>query len=264
MLPWVEKYRPSHIDDIILENDTKQMLFEMIDTRKFPNLLFYGPPGTGKTTTIISLLNMYQTKYQCKNNIMHLNSSDDRGIEIIRNQIYTFIHTKGMFHNDLKFVVLDEVDSMTKPAQLSLLNLLDIPNVRFCLICNYISKLITPLRDTLFLITFYNTMNDSSYIQNIIEKEGIDIDEETINNIKFNYYPDIRSTVNCLQNYYLHPTPIIEQKIIDEICLNYNRDKVKAYVKNLNFDTSEYWKNRFSIWHLQRGISRKNAPRLQR
>jgi replication factor C subunit 3/5 len=235
MLPWIEKYRPNHIDEIILEDETKNMLLEMVDTKNFPNLLLYGPPGTGKTTSIICLLKMYQEKYKCSNNIMHLNASNDRGVDIIRTLIYTFIHTQGMFHNDLKFVVLDEVDSMTKPAQLSLLNLLYIPNVRFCLICNYISKLIPNLRDSLMLIPFYNTINDSNYIQNIINKENVNIEEDVINDIKFNYYPDLRSTINCLQNYHSNPMPIIKQSIINDICINYNRDKVKEYIQTIYF-----------------------------
>ena len=237
MLPWIEKYRPNHIDQIILEDDTKKMLFEMIETKNFPNLLLYGPPGTGKTTSIICLLKMYQDKYKCSNNVMHLNASNDRGVDIIRTQIYTFIHTQGMFHNDLKFVVLDEVDSMTKPAQLSLLNLLHIPNVRFCLICNYISKLIPNLRDSLMLIPFYNTINDTSYIQNIIDKENVTIDIEVINDIKFNYYPDVRSTINCLQNYHSNPMPIIKQSLIHDICLKYIdiREEVKTYIQTIYF-----------------------------
>ena len=237
MLPWIEKYRPNHIDEIILEDDIKNMLYEMIETKNFPNLLFYGPPGTGKTTTIICLLKMYQEKYKCSNNVMHLNASNDRGVDIIRTQIHTFIHTQGMFHNDLKFVILDEVDSMTKPAQLSLLNLLHISNVRFCLICNYISKLIPNLRDSLMLIPFYNTINDTNYIHNIIKKENVHIEEEVINDIKFNYYPDLRSTINCLQNYHSNPMPIIKQSFIDDICINYIsiKDKVKEYTKTIYF-----------------------------
>lgn len=237
MLPWIEKYRPNHIDQIILDDDTKDMLFEMIETKNFPNLLLYGPPGTGKTTSIICLLKMYQDKYKCTNNVMHLNASNDRGVDIIRTQIYTFIHTQGMFHNDMKFVVLDEVDSMTKPAQLSLLNLLHIHNVRFCLICNYISKLIPNLRDSLMLIPFYNTINDTTYIQNIIEKENVNIDTDVIQDIKFNYYPDLRSTINCLQNYHSNPMPIIKQSIINDICLKYTevREEVKTYIQTIYF-----------------------------
>ena len=237
MLPWIEKYRPTHIDDIILENDTKHLLYQMVETKNFPNTLLYGPPGTGKTTSIICLLKMYQEKYKCSNNVMHLNASNDRGVDLIRKQIYTFIHTQGMFHNDLKFVVLDEVDSMTKPAQLSLLNLLHVQNVRFCLICNYISKLIPNLRDSLLLIPFYNTINDTTYINNIIQKENVKIDEHVINDIKFNYYPDLRSTINCLQNYHSNPMPIINQSIINDICNNYNniREKVKEYIQTIYF-----------------------------
>jgi replication factor C subunit 3/5 len=237
MLPWIEKYRPNHIDEIILEDDTKKMLYEMVETKNFPNLLFYGPPGTGKTTSIICLLKMYQEKYKCSNNVIHLNASNDRGVDIIRTQIHTFIHTQGMFHNDLKFVILDEVDSMTKPAQLSLLNLLHISNVRFCLICNYISKLIPNLRDSLMLIPFYNTINDTNYINNIIKKENVHIEEDVINDIKFNYYPDLRSTINCLQNYHSNPMPIIKKSLINDICIKYKdiKSEVKEYVKTIYF-----------------------------
>uniref|UniRef100_A0A6C0ES80 AAA+ ATPase domain-containing protein n=1 Tax=viral metagenome TaxID=1070528 RepID=A0A6C0ES80_9ZZZZ len=222
MLPWIEKYRPNHLNDIILDEETKKLFTNMIDDKYFPQILFYGPPGTGKTTTIICLLKMYQAKYKCSHNVIHLNASDERGIETIRTQIHSFIYTQGMFHNDLKFIVLDEVDSMTKPAQLSLLGLLNIPNVRFCLICNYISKLIQPLRDALLLIPFYNTINDDTYINNIVEKEHIKIDNETLKDIKFNYYPDLRSTVNSLQNYYYNPYPIIKENILDLVCTSYN------------------------------------------
>jgi DNA polymerase III delta prime subunit len=83
------------------------------------------------------------------------------------------------------------------------------------------------------LIPFYNTINDASYIQNIIEKENVDIDEDVINNIKFNYYPDLRSTINCLQNYHTNPMPMIDQTFINDICIHYERDKVKEYVKTI-------------------------------
>ena len=83
---------------------------------EFPNLLFYGPPGTGKTTTIINLIDKYQEKYHQKRKGLkiHLNASDDRGIDIIRNQINNFVNTKILFGNGMKFIILDEVDYMTK------------------------------------------------------------------------------------------------------------------------------------------------------
>jgi DNA polymerase III delta prime subunit len=85
------------------------------------------------------------------------------------------------------------------------------------------------------LIPFYNTINDTKYIQYIIEKENVKIDEEVINNIKFNYYPDLRSTINCLQNYHSNPMPIINQTLINEICIHYMeiRDNVKEYTQTI-------------------------------
>ena len=123
---FVEKYRPTHFDDIVLDPLNKQILKNIIDTSYFPNLLFYGPPGTGKTTTIINLVNAYQEKLNQKNKdlMIHLNASDERGIDIIRTQISQFVNSKTLFNKGMKFVILDEVDYMTKNAQQALRYLL--------------------------------------------------------------------------------------------------------------------------------------------
>merc|ERR1711968_119418 len=94
--PWIEKYRPTKFDDIVLDPLNKKLLENIVKQNSFPNLLFYGPPGTGKTTTIINLINRYQeiNNYTHKKGYtIHLNASDDRGIDIIRNQIKTFVKT---------------------------------------------------------------------------------------------------------------------------------------------------------------------------
>ena len=108
----VEAYRPKKFDDIVLDPLNKKILKNIIETSYFPNLLFYGPPGTGKTTTIINLINAYQAKLNTKNKdlVIHLNASDERGIDIIRNQINFFVNSKPLFHTGMKFVILDEVD----------------------------------------------------------------------------------------------------------------------------------------------------------
>ena len=110
--PWIEKYRPNDFTEIVLTKNNKQLLENIIEIKHFPNLLFYGPPGTGKTTTIINLIKKYHNLYN--NNLkgfkIHLNASDDRGIDIIRNQINQFVNTNSLFGNGLKFVILDDVD----------------------------------------------------------------------------------------------------------------------------------------------------------
>ena len=97
--PWVEKYRPSTFDDIVLEDINKQMLKNIVEHNSFPNLLLYGPPGTGKTTTIINLVKQYQERYHQTNKglMIHLNASDERGIDTIRNQISQFVQSKCLF-----------------------------------------------------------------------------------------------------------------------------------------------------------------------
>ena len=115
-IPWVEKYRPTIFDNIVLDPINKVILQNIIETSYFPNLLFYGPPGTGKTTTIVNLVNSYQEKNDQKNSglMIHLNASDERGIDIIRNQINQFVNSKTLFNKGMKFVILEEVYYMTK------------------------------------------------------------------------------------------------------------------------------------------------------
>lgn len=235
MLPWTETYRPKELEHIIFEHETERLFYPIIEKNFFPNMLFYGPPGTGKTTTIMCLLKRYQDTYGHYNNVIHLNASDERGIEVIRNQLYLFVHSRGLFNQQLKFVVLDEVDSMTKQAQTSLLHLMTVSNVRFCLICNYISKLIPDLRDYLLLVPFYNTFRHEEYIQKIIDKESITIHKEVIEDIKINYYPDMRSFVNCLQLYQSYPFPIINNALLKQTCEMYSRPILESHLKHFAF-----------------------------
>ena len=204
--PWIEKYRPNKFEDIVLENSNKTLLNNIIATNNFPNLLFYGPPGTGKTTTIINMINSYQIKHKQKKKglMIHLNASDDRGIDIIRNQINSFVNTKTLFGSGIKFVILDEVDYMTKNAQQALRYLIQqySQNIRFCLICNYISRIDVSLQNEFVRLRFCQLPKSDIYhfLDTIIKKENINITDKQIIAIQENFKSDIRSMINFIQS----------------------------------------------------------------
>lgn len=204
-IPWVEKYRPTQFDNIVLDPINRRIFKNILNKDYFPNLLFYGPPGTGKTTTIINLIQEYQTKHNQKNKgmMIHLNASDERGIGIIRNQINQFVKSNNFFDVGLKFVILDEVDYMTKDAQQALKYLLQSScyNVRFCLICNYISKIDESLKNEFICVRFNQLPKYEIYkfIKTIAENENLSLSDAAIDTIQHNYHSDIRSMINFLQ-----------------------------------------------------------------
>lgn len=204
-VPWVEKYRPENFDEIVLEPLNRKIFLNILNKKYFPNMIFYGPPGTGKTTTIINLIKEWQEKYQESRNgmVIHLNASDERGIDIIRNQIYQFVQSNNMFEKGIKFVILDEVDYMTKNAQQALKYLLQTctQNVRFCLICNYISKVDECLKNELLSVRFNqlpeNEINE--FLSQVSKSENLDLSKTTIQTIQKMFVCDIRSMVNFIQ-----------------------------------------------------------------
>ena len=219
-IPWIEKYRPTQFEDIVLEPINRTLFQNILDKNYIPNLLFYGPPGTGKTTTIINLINQYQEKYnqKYKENIIHLNASDERGIDIIRNQIQQFVKSYSFFNTGLKFVILDEVDYMTKNAQQALKYLIQTSNsnVRYCLICNYISKIDVSLINEFISIRFNQLPTDeiSHFIETICKKEHIAYNKEFIDGLIHNYQSDIRSMINYIQLH--HQYNIQDYKLVND------------------------------------------------
>ena len=203
---WVEKWRPTNFDGIVLDPLNKQILKNIIKSSYFPNLLFYGPPGTGKTTTIINLVNAYQETLNQKHKglMIHLNASDERGIDIIRNQINQFVNSKSLFNQGMKFVILDEVDYMTKNAQQALRYLLQnyTHGVRFCLICNYISRIDEGLQNE-FLRLRFNQLPEKdiiNFLNTIAVSEKLNITNKSLQLIQQLYKSDIRSMINFMQS----------------------------------------------------------------
>ena len=247
--PWVEKYRPIRFDDIVLDRVNKILLQNIIKKEYFPNLLFYGPPGTGKTTTIINLVNSYQEKLNQKNKdlMIHLNASDERGIDIIRNQINSFVNTKTLFNKGMKFVILDEVDYMTKNAQYALKYLLQgyNNNVRFCLICNYISRIDEALQNEFVRLRF-NQLPEKDilyFLKNISIAEKLHLSDTSLISIQKQYNSDIRSMINYMQS---NQDIMLEYKIINSTVWNDLTDKMKSNIsfkklkKHITIISKEY------------------------
>ena len=241
-IPFVEKYRPTRLNDIVLSDVNKLIINNIIKTKIYPNLMLYGPPGTGKTTTIINLIKHIQNDSN-KSLLLHLNASDERGIDTIRNQITKFINSKPIFSTGIKFIVLDEVDYMTKNAQQALKYLLQQYSGRavFCLMCNYISKIDDTLKNEFIELKFNQLPHENiiSFLENIVAEENLNISKTQLLQLQQTYKNDIRSMINFIQ---LHNDNAgIETTIVtDSDILNLHTKIIKKTFQEIRQDITMY------------------------
>ena len=245
-IPWVEKYRPNVFENIVLDKNNKIILNNIIKSNYFPNLLFYGPPGIGKTTTIINIIEKYQKKNNNLNKglTIHLNASDERGIDVIRYQINNFANCNGFFNNGLKFIILDEVDYMTKNAQQALKYLIQEANIniRFCLICNYISKVESCLQNEFIKLRFNLLPKNEIYhfLKNINDNENLSYSNEKINNIVTFFNNDLRSMINYMQSNQSSNIEILNSEVYDKLLEYILKKNYSNYCRYLNDINSRY------------------------
>lgn len=175
----------------------------LLAENQLPHLLFYGPPGTGKTSTILALARKIYGK-SLSNMTLELNASDDRGIAIVREQIQEFASTRTIFSNTFKLIILDECDAMTKDAQFALRRVMEkyVRNARFCLICNYVSKIIPALQSRCTRFRFQPLPEQfvRSRLDYICTAENIAANKEGIDALVELGEGDMRRTLNLLQS----------------------------------------------------------------
>jgi len=232
-LPWIEKYRPTNLSEVISHDSKVEVLNKLIEKREIPHLLFYGQSGTGKTSSILALAKqMYGPNY--KRYILELNASDDRGIEIVRSKIPTFAKTKT---DDLRLVILDEADAMTSDAQSALRRIMElyIKNCRFCLICNNINKILPGIQSRCAKMRFGVLDRDSirRKLADIIEKEQMNVEKEAIDEL-LEIQQDFRqilNTLQCLKS--IRFGEIIRRQDVSDYLGKPNNQLVKTIVKVL-------------------------------
>ncbi|CAK8692773.1 unnamed protein product [Clavelina lepadiformis] len=203
-LPWVEKYRPKRLEELISHEDILKTIRRFMDEDRLPHLLFYGPPGTGKTSTILACARQLYSPKEFNSMVLELNASDDRGISVVRNEILSFASTRTIFNKGFKLILLDEADAMTKDAQNALRRVMEkfTENTRFCLICNYLSKIIPAIqsRCTRFRFGPLNPDQMKPRLEFVIKEEEINVEENGMKAVVTLATGDMRKALNILQS----------------------------------------------------------------
>ena len=203
-LPWVEKYRPHLLQDIVGNEDTIERLTQIAKQGNMPNMIISGLPGIGKTTSIHCLAHeLLGDSYSQA--VLELNASDDRGIDVVRNQIKQFAQKKlHLGPGKHKIVILDEADSMTAGAQQALRRTMELYSntTRFAFACNQSNKIIEPLQSRCAILR-YSRLSDEQVLKRLLEiikAEAVEYTNDGLEAIIFTADGDMRQAINNLQS----------------------------------------------------------------
>ncbi|CAG8977316.1 hypothetical protein HYALB_00009187 [Hymenoscyphus albidus] len=212
--PWVEKYRPKNLSDVTAQDHTITVLQRTLQSSNLPHMLFYGPPGTGKTSTVLALAKELYGPELMKTRVLELNASDERGISIVREKVKDFARMQltqpsAAYRNlytcpPYKIIILDEADSMTQDAQSALRRTMETYSkiTRFCLICNYVTRIIDPLasRCSKFRFKSLDQGNAVKRVEEIAAKEGVKLEDGAVNTLIRCSEGDLRKAITFLQS----------------------------------------------------------------
>lgn len=198
---WVEKYRPSSLQDFIVTENNLSIINEFVGNKEIPNLLFIGSPGVGKTTLAKILVN---NVLDCQ--YLYINASDENGIDTIRSKVTQFAQTMSI-DGQIKVIILDEGDGLSQDGQRALRNTMEecAQMTRFILTANYGHRVIPALQSRCQSIDLTPPIQGCvDRIKYILESEDIKVEEDQSDKlerfVKSNY-PDLRKTVNEIQKF---------------------------------------------------------------
>ncbi|NHJ21174.1 MAG: replication factor C small subunit [Candidatus Lokiarchaeota archaeon] len=203
--PWVEKYRPRRLDDVVNQKGIIKRLKQFIKDESMPHLIFAGPAGTGKTTSALAMVReLYGRKMAINTTFLELNASDARGIDVIRTYIKDFAKAKPPADISFKILILDEADNMTAPAQQALRRTMEkyTKNCRMILICNYSNKIIPPIQSRCVVFRFSLLSNEDikERVKFVANQEKINVSSDGLNALVEVSKGDCRRAINYLQS----------------------------------------------------------------
>jgi len=200
---WVEKYRPKTFEEVRGQKQIVERVKAFVKAKNIPHLLFSGPAGVGKTTLSLVIARQFFGE-NWKQNVLELNASDERGIDVIRTKVKDFARFRAIGDVPFKIIYLDECDALTREAQQALRRTMEnyASTTRFILSCNYISKIIDPIqsRCTLFKFQPLDEEEIIKVIDKISEKEKLNITDDAKRAVFEISNGDCRRTENILQS----------------------------------------------------------------
>ncbi|MGJ7027707.1 MULTISPECIES: replication factor C small subunit [Methanothermobacter] len=217
--PWVEKYRPQKLDDIVGQEHVIPRLKRYVEEKSMPNLMFTGPAGVGKTTTALALAKEILGDYW-RQNFLELNASDARGIDTVRTIIKNFCRLKPV-GAPFRIIFLDEVDNMTKDAQHALRREMEMytKTSSFILSCNYSSKIIDPIQSRCAIFRFLPLKGHQiiKRLEYIAREEGLEYEPQALDTIVYFAEGDLRKSINLLQSAASLGEKITEESIYEVV-----------------------------------------------